>query len=74
VLRRLRQSGRRLAVVELASHRDEHGNRLGSRAAYRALLRAVHMLARWGLVEEGRRRLGRERRSRLAVWLPGRSR
>jgi hypothetical protein len=51
VLRRLRQAGRRLAVVELAGHRDEDGNRLVSLAAYRALLRAVPMLARRGLVE-----------------------
>ena len=71
VLRRLRQAGRRLAVAELARRRDEHGNRVASLAAYRALLRAVHMLARRGLVEEGFRRLGRERKPRLVVWLPG---
>ena len=74
MLRRLRQAGRRLAVVELAGHRDEDGNRLVSLAAYRALLRAVPMLARRGLVESGRRRLGRDRRPRLPVWLPGRGR
>ena len=72
VLRRLRQAGRRLATVELAGARDEHGNHAVSPAAYRALLRAVHMLARRGLVVSGRRRLGQQRRPRLAVWLPAR--
>jgi hypothetical protein len=67
VLRRLRQAGRRLAVAELARTRDEFGNRVASPAAYRALLRAVHMLARWGLVEKGRG----PGRLRLTVWLPG---
>jgi hypothetical protein len=69
VLRRLRQAGRRLAVAELAGGCDEHCNRAASPAAYRALLRAVHMLARRGLVVSGRRRLGRDddvsRRRRL---------
>jgi hypothetical protein len=72
VWRRLRQAGRRLAVVELADIRDQYGNRVEALAAYRALLRAAHMLARRGLVEEGRRRLGRGLRSHLAVWLPQR--
>jgi hypothetical protein len=71
VLRRLRQVGRRLAVADLASYRDEHGNRLASRAAYRAFFRAVHMLARRGLVEEGR--LEQDRKPCLAVGLPGRA-
>jgi hypothetical protein len=74
VLRRLRQAGRRLAVVELVGDRDQYGNRAVAPAAYRALLRAVHMLASRGLVESGRRRLGRDGRPRLAVWLPGRGR
>ena len=74
VLRRLRQAGRRLGVVELAGDRDQYGNRVASVAAYRAVLRAVHMLARRGLVESGRRRIGRDRRHRLTVWLPGRGR
>ena len=54
--------------------RDQYGNRAASPAAYRAVLRAVHMLARRGLVESGRRRLWRDRRPRLPVWLPGRGR
>jgi hypothetical protein len=70
VLRRLHQAGRRLAVAELAGRRDEHGNRVASQAAYRALLRAVHRLARRGLVESGR--LERGCGPRLAVWLPQR--
>jgi hypothetical protein len=71
VRRRLRQARRRLAIVELAAVRDANGNRLTSPAAYRALLRAIHMLACRGLVVRGWRRLGRDRRPRLAVWLPG---
>jgi hypothetical protein len=71
VLRRLRQAGRWLAVAELADIRDQYGNRVEALAAYRALLRAVHMLVRRGLVESGRRRIGRDPRPHLAVWLPG---